>query len=159
MDVQTFHHRITDGRARVQRGVGVLKDNLHIPPHGLQVTALKFEDICPIQVNLSGRWLNQAQHGATDSGFAASRFAYQTQRLAFFDVKAHIVQGLHPGDDALQYAAFNGKIFFQIPDLDKLAASGLVRPHFGFYSITHWDTCLMVIFPGFLNGEIVQNTQ
>ena len=40
VDLQAFHHRFADRHARIERGVRVLEDDLHVAAHGLQLAPL-----------------------------------------------------------------------------------------------------------------------
>ena len=95
MDVQAFHHRFADRHARVERGIRILENDLHVAAHDLQFLGLEGEDILAVEMDRAAGRLDQAQHGAPDGGLSAARFAHQPQGLALADKEADVVHGLH----------------------------------------------------------------
>ena len=86
-----------NGHARVERGVGVLEDDLHAAAQvahggGGGGEGLALED------DNAGGGFDQAQQYAGDGGLAAAGFADQAERFAGLDGERHIV---HDAGDAV----------------------------------------------------------
>ena len=78
--------------ARVERGVGVLKDHLHLTPPAQQRFALEAGDITPGKFDTAAAGGQQAQQGAAEGRLAAARFANQPHALALAHFKADAVE-------------------------------------------------------------------
>jgi len=93
------------------------------------LTAVQLEHILPFEDHrAAGRW-RQAQDGTANRGLAAAGFAHQTQRLPFLHRERHAIHGFDLGDRALEDAAFDGKVFPQIFDLEQVFRLVPVRAH------------------------------
>ncbi len=53
VDAQPLADALADGQARVKRGVGVLKDDLHVAAHLLQVAAIQVKDVLAVEEYLA----------------------------------------------------------------------------------------------------------
>jgi hypothetical protein len=89
-----FQHR-ADRHARIERAVGVLEDDLHLPAQGTNFTFLEVGNFFIVEPYFPCAWLEEAQQQPADGGLAAARFADQGQRLAFGELQAHAVDRLH----------------------------------------------------------------
>ena len=87
---QNLAHRLSG----VQRGIRVLKDDLHLPAERLAFLSLCLKHILAFKQQLSPGGLQQPHGDVADGALAASGFSDQPQRLAGIDFKAHIVHGM-----------------------------------------------------------------
>ena len=81
--------------ARVQRRVGILKDDLHVAPRGAQPFGGEREHVLAVEPHRPARRFDQPEQAAAGRGLAAARLANQPERLALVDAEAHIVNGRH----------------------------------------------------------------
>src|SRR5439155_4489643 len=77
--------------ARIERGEGVLKDELHARPQRPQRAPAKFRQVAAVEQDLSACRLGHAQDRAPQRALAGARFAHQPQNLAFRDREGDIV--------------------------------------------------------------------
>jgi len=66
---QGILERLPTSKPWIQRIGRILENHLHFPPPMTQVTAIKIEDIFPIQINLTRGGLNQPEGAPTYRGF------------------------------------------------------------------------------------------
>src|SRR5215510_12228214 len=64
---------LTDGHARVERGVGVLEDDLHLLAHGDHAAAIESGKIDALEANGAAGRLVEPQYQAAQGGFSAAR--------------------------------------------------------------------------------------
>ena len=119
MNVQALHHRLTDRHARVERGVWVLKNDLHIAPCDLELAWLHRENISSFELHGAASRFDQPQHGPSHRGLAATRFTHQPKRFAFSDEETDIIHRFYVVDNTLKQACAHGEIFHQIVDFDQ----------------------------------------
>ena len=112
---QDLAHR----HARIERGVGVLKDDLHVPAQPPQCILAEIGDFLAPETHRARRRIHQAQHETSRGRLAATGLADQRQRLAARDLEADILDGAHqthlPAQDD---AAAELKMFDQAVDLE-----------------------------------------
>ncbi len=104
MDDQRFLDDVADPHARVERGVRVLKDDLHVAPRRPQPRAREGEHVFVPEPDRAGGRFDQPEDAATGGALAATGLPDQTEHLSFVDRKAHIVDGLDDrrrGEEAL----------------------------------------------------------
>src|SRR5512138_1012313 len=118
MYLQALTDRLADRHTGIERGIGVLEDNLHIAAHGLQLVPLELEDILTIEIDRSGSWLDQAQYCTPYRRFSAAGLAYQAESFSPLDRERNIIHCLDPAAHPLQQAAANREIFNQVLDLN-----------------------------------------
>ncbi len=146
MDFQPLCNRLANRHAWIQRSVRVLEDDLHVAAHFFQLPTAQLEDIRPIEKDLAGGRLDQAQHGAPDGGLSAARFAHQPNGLTLANGKADVIHRLHPGHHLLQQAAADREILHQVFDLDQIPL-GLILfgLQFGRIFLFHCDGFLLCL--------------
>ena len=71
-------HRV----ARVERSEGILEDDLHVPPVGLERRAAQGGDVHPVDLDLARVRPLEPQDRARQRGLAAARFPDDADRLA-----------------------------------------------------------------------------
>src|SRR5215207_2305437 len=96
-----------DGHARVERGVGVLEDDLHVAPKRGQLGAAERRHVLALEPHLARGRFDQAQDAAPGRRLAAARLADEPERLAGFELEADAVDGVHPFDVAREQAALH----------------------------------------------------
>ena len=114
MDAQPLADAVADRRARVERRVRVLEDDLHPPPVGLQRGALERGDVRAVEDDRAGRRVDEPQQQPADGRLAAARLADEAERLAAPDLEAHAVDGLDLADRPLQDAARDREVLDQV---------------------------------------------
>src|SRR5438270_5985055 len=93
---------LADGQPRVQGGVRVLEDDLHVRTRLLQVSAVHLQQIAAVELDAAGRGLDQPQQQTAGRGLAAAGLAYEAEDLAFLDVERNPVYRFDVGDRALE---------------------------------------------------------
>ena len=101
---------------RVERGIGVLKDDLHMATVAAQFILAQVRDVHAIEQHLTCSRLEQTQHGLGHGGLAATGFADQTKGLAPRDVERHAIHREDLADNPRQQATVNRKVLLQIGD-------------------------------------------
>ena len=86
---------LADGHARIERGVRVLEDDLHLLAHGDHRLAVEPGDVHVLEADLASGGVVETQHQAAERGFSTTRLAHEAQRLARPDVDRHVVDGAH----------------------------------------------------------------
>src|SRR5712691_1311544 len=66
-----------DRHARVERGVGVLKDHLHLASHAAHLAAAHLDQIAAAESDLTAGRLVELEYGAAGGRLAAAGLAYQ----------------------------------------------------------------------------------
>ena len=83
---ERFGDDVTHRHPRVERGIGVLEDDLHVPPHGPQPAAVEVHDIdglaVAVEAHLSAGRLDGAQHGAAQGRLAGAALADESEGFA-----------------------------------------------------------------------------
>src|SRR4029450_8605472 len=75
-------------------------------------------DITPAELDRSARRLEQPQHGTCHRRLATAALAHQPQGFAFADLEANPVDGIDLPDGATDDAALDGKMLFEVGDLE-----------------------------------------
>src|SRR5262249_31330479 len=116
-------HRIADDRAdalsRVQRGVRILEDDLHLAPQRPERRAPQPTDVVALEDDLPRSGLEQPDDGAAERRFPAARLADQAERLALLHREADVVDRVDARDLALEDALANREVLLEAPDLDE----------------------------------------
>ena len=102
VDDQRLADDAADAHARVQRGVRVLEDHLHLAAEEAQLVALDAAEVAAVEEHLAGGGPVELEDGAAGRRLAAAAFADQAQRLAAADEEGDAVDRLHVGDLALE---------------------------------------------------------
>jgi hypothetical protein len=86
---------VFDTKARVERGEGVLKDDLHIAAQAAHFARARREQVPAFEVNSAGGRLDQAQDEPAERALARARFADEAECLARMNVERNVVDGAH----------------------------------------------------------------
>ena len=92
---------------RVEGGVRVLEDDLHLAPRHPQRLAFQARDVVPVEPDRSGIGVQQADHEAGEGRLPAPRLPHQPERLSGRDREGDAVHGTHaeilPGEERLPH--------------------------------------------------------
>ena len=112
---------LADGHTRVERSIGVLKDELHLATHVLDLMLAHFGNVFALEEHFACRRLSQAHDGAARGGLTATRLADQAKGLARINLERNVV---HSRDDTLgealgEHAGLSGKLLREVLDLQQ----------------------------------------
>ena len=137
---QSLAHDLADRQARVERRVGVLKDDLHLGAGGLELARPHREHIPAVELDLPPRGLDQPQQQATGRGFAAAAFAHQPEHLAPLDGERDAVDRLDLSDLTLEEPTVDREILDEVGDFQQRAhRAGRARPASGVAAGSAWS--------------------
>ena len=125
MDDEDFAKDRPDGHARIERGEGVLENDLHVAPHRAQVSAAKAQHVLPVEHDLARAGFDEAQDAASCGRLAAARFTNQSQGFAAIDGEGHAVHRMNTPDLSRQQARLDGKMLLEIADAQQGFAHGI----------------------------------
>lgn len=104
VDGEGLGEDLADGHAGVERGVGVLKDDLHAAAEGAEMAGGGVGNVGAVEVDRAAGGLDEAKHHAGDGAFAAAGFADDAEGLSAMDGEADVL------DDG-RFAVLPGEIF------------------------------------------------
>ena len=111
--------RLRDAHARVERGIRVLEDDLHVLAARPQLGVREAHQIRAVEQHLPAGRLDEPEDALADGGLAAARFAHQPQRAPGRDRERDAVHRHDARDHPLEQAAVNGKVDLQVLDFKK----------------------------------------
>jgi len=114
VDINGLGHDIANRHAGIQRGVGILENHLRT---AAELGHIGLVHQLAVKPDFAGSGLVEVEQAATDGGFAAAGFAYQTKGFALLNGEADIVNGLERR--GLEETGSDGKILFEVFDLQK----------------------------------------
>jgi hypothetical protein len=114
MDNQRLDLNVVDRHARVEGGVGILKDHLHSCSHVLHALVIQGENVFTVVQRFSGTLLLQSENGPSQSGFTAARFADHSEDLSAVQIEAYTVNSLEKRSWSGQLAGAHGKMCLKI---------------------------------------------
>ena len=97
----------------IQRGHGVLKDHLQLPPHGKKLLIRHRSKVFAVVDHLSRRGLIQLQDRAAHRRLAAAGFSHQTEGPAPLDGEGNIVHRFQYAAIFAQALSPHGKMHLQ----------------------------------------------
>ena len=121
MDDQRLADDVAGGHARIERRIRVLIDHLHLFAVGKHPRRVEVGDVGAVHKNAAAGRLQQLEQRATHRRLAAARLAHQPQRLAALDRERHAGDRIDVAAHPRQQSAVDGKVFFQLADLDQRA--------------------------------------
>jgi len=117
-DVERLGDRFADAHARVEGRMRILEDELQARPHGRQATApIRSGDVTAEQPHRAAGGLIEPDQDAAGGRLARSRFADESQRLAFADIERKLVQHLLHHRPAAGTPRAEGHV--EVADLDQ----------------------------------------
>ena len=120
-DNQGLRDDVFHGHARVERGIGVLEDDLHLLAALLEGCGVHFGDVPAVKVNLALSRFEKMQDGAPKRAFSAPGFTDDAECMTAFNGKIDIVDGV-------QHALGCFEVFFQMPDFQQCISHGEYPP-------------------------------
>ena len=117
VDGQRLGHDVADGHPRVERGIGVLEDDLHLAPKLSDLAARELRQLLTEEANGAARRLDQLQDAVAGRRLSRARLADEPERLALGNLEADAVDGLdlaHPPRD--EDALLHREVLRQVGD-------------------------------------------
>ena len=122
MDLQRLADDVADRHARVERGVRILKDDLHLFAQRTQFRPAQRGDVAAVERDAAGGRVGEPQDARARGRLARARFADQAQRLAATDVEVDAVDRFDVADALLQQAGGDRKVLLEVADDDQVRA-------------------------------------
>jgi hypothetical protein len=113
--VYTLGDDIADDHSRVQGGLGVLENHLHLAVERLALIALRLVDVLAPEEHLAARRLVEPDQHPSHGRLAATRLADKAERLALFDLECDPV-------DRLQVHLADPEVLLEVFDLEQRPA-------------------------------------
>ncbi len=108
-----------DGHARVQRGEGILEDNLQVGAEGAQGGGGGAGDVDAFEMDFAAMGRLQAEDRAGEGGFAAARFTDEGEGFAGSDFEGNAVNGADVADGVGKDAAADGVPDAEVGELEE----------------------------------------
>src|SRR5581483_8397908 len=97
MELERLGQDLLDLLLRMKRGVGILKDNLHLPAEGTHLARTQREDVAPVEHDASRLSRQETQQTEGECCLAATRFADDRERLSRPYLERDFVDGTEAG--------------------------------------------------------------
>src|SRR5579862_6061380 len=101
--------RLRDRHRGIERGVGILEDDLHPTPKLTPVVLAQPRDLTALELDASLGGRDETEKGAAQRRLAAARLAHEPEHLAFAQLERDVVDGAHcgarPADEPVEEAA------------------------------------------------------
>ena len=94
MDLEGLRQDLVNGLSGVQRGVGILENDLHLAADGAHILAAQGRQLRALEGDRAGSGLDQVQHQPPGGGLAAAGLTHHTQGLTPENLEGNIVYGL-----------------------------------------------------------------
>ena len=129
---------LAHGHTGLQRGEGVLEDDLHLGAHVAHFLGTEVIDLLTVEQHLAaGLFAGQTKDGTAGGGLAAAGLAHQTHGGTALEVKGDAVHGLHITNGLVEHAALDGKVLLQVLDLEDVLRIVLDLLLSGLFDISH----------------------
>ena len=122
VDVHRLAQRSTDRAARIERRIGILEHDLHLPAQRTHATSVCRENVLTSKQDGAGIRFDQPQDGAPGSGLSATGFADEPERLARRDRERDVGERVHERSLAAHEAAAGDKSLHEIADVEQRSA-------------------------------------
>ena len=96
MDGERLSEHLAHGHARVQRGIGVLKNHLEVAARLQHSRAREPQEVLAAEENLAARRLDKAQQRPSERRLAGTGFADEAEDLAAPDLQGDVVDSDQP---------------------------------------------------------------
>src|SRR5262249_9841608 len=120
VDRERLADDLSDGEPRVERGIRVLEDDLHLAAHAPQLGVGEPAQVLALEANRAGRWSFEVEDGPAGRALAAAALADEAERFPGLDLKANPVdraQGIAPSNEPA--LAPHGVVDDQVLDLEQ----------------------------------------
>src|SRR6185295_10042761 len=87
MHDEWFSDNIGNGHARVQAGVWILEDHLHLAANLSEFFPLQMDKVYILELNCTSGRAVELQDGTTSCRLAAARLTHQSKRFPTFDIE------------------------------------------------------------------------
>ena len=129
---------LAHGHTGLQRGEGVLEDDLHLGAHVAHLLGVEVIDLLAVEQHLAvGLFAGQTEDGAAGGGLAAAGLAHQTHGGAALEVEGDAVHGLHVTHGLVEHTTLDGEVFLQVLDLEDILRIVLDLLLSGLLDISH----------------------
>src|SRR6202166_329145 len=108
-----------DAHARIERRIGVLKDDLDIAAQDAQLIGRQRPDLLAFEIDLAGSRFDQAKHATPGGRLAAAGLADKPQRFAAGDLKIDAVDRADTAGLPAEQAALERKFLGEAPDTEQ----------------------------------------
>ena len=108
-----------DRQPRIQRGIGVLVDDLEPSSQSSHCARRQADQAGAIELDLAPCGRHQAEHEPRRRGLAAARLADEGERLAPRDIEAHVGDGAHPTHRPPEDPGPHGEVLDETADLEE----------------------------------------
>ncbi len=116
---QGFANDRADVHARIERCIGVLKDNLDVAAQDAKLAGRQRPDILAFKMYLAPGRFDQAKHAAPGGRFTTAGFANQPEGFAALDVKVDTVDRMDAAGLTAEQAALERELLGQVPDSEQ----------------------------------------
>jgi len=118
---QWLANDIAGRHSRVERGVGILIDHLHLPAVGQHPVLVEIGDVLAANPDFPGGRLEQFEKGAAGRRLAATALPDEPQRFAAVDVKRDAVDRVDLTGRPGEQAGMDREMLFEPLDLEEPA--------------------------------------
>ena len=122
VDAHRLDQNLADSEARVQAGVGVLKDDLDAAAVLAHLRCVQLREVFALKHDAAGCRVGQARQHHAHRGFAGAGFAHHAQRAAFVQREIGPFHGAEHA--AFEKASFKRIVFAQAFDFNQRCATG-----------------------------------
>src|SRR5947209_2594037 len=98
----------------IERPIGVLKDDLDLPPNFMQLILARLENAAAFEQGVTRGRRDEPEDGACDRGFARAGFTDQSKRFTLLDVKTHAIHRFDIGDRSMEQSLFNWEVVHEV---------------------------------------------
>src|SRR6266550_8702727 len=116
---QGFANDGADVHARIERCIGVLKDNLDVAAQDAKLAGVQRPDILAFEMYLAPGRFDQAKHATPGGRLTTAGFANQPQGFAALDVKVDTVDRMDAAGLTAEQAALEREYLGQVPDSEQ----------------------------------------
>jgi hypothetical protein len=120
MDAERPRDDLAHPHLRVQRGVGILEDHLHVAPRSANFVGTLARQVLAAKQDLAAGRAMELQDGASGGRLPAAALSDQAERLAAKDIEGdavHCLEVARGASDADPSA--NGEVELQLPHLEE----------------------------------------
>ena len=91
MNYERLSDHVFDPEARIERGEGILKNNLQIPAHSSHFPAASRQQVAALESHLARSRLDQSKDQASECALARTGFSHEAQRFSGVNVERDVV--------------------------------------------------------------------
>jgi hypothetical protein len=114
VNLQSLADDVAHPHTRVERSIGVLKNDLHLASHIAQLALGELQQIPALKDHLAAGRFDESKNRSAQSRFAAARLADQAQSLALVDGQTDVIDRFDHGFAAREKSLADGEVLFQV---------------------------------------------